>query len=320
MRSVNLEKGKLELRQHQARPQPGSGESLIRVTQAGVCATDLALARGYMAFAGVPGHEFIGYAESGPFAGKRVVGEINLACGSCSTCAQSLPEHCPNRRVLGIAGQPGAFADYLLLPNENLHPVPDSVSDDAAVFTEPLAAAYEIPKLIHFRPGSRALVAGDGKLGLLCAQVLNEAGLEVTVAGRHPERARLLPAAIRHSFGLLEADSPVLQPQFELAVEASGRPEVLARLIPGMLPRSRIVMKTTMERSHEIDLAPLVINEISLEGSRCGPFEVALAALAEGRIQVEGMIEARYPLAEAERAFAHAARPGSLKILLQMQD
>ncbi|MHC5065403.1 MAG: alcohol dehydrogenase catalytic domain-containing protein [Planctomycetota bacterium] len=318
MRSLHLAKGKLSLRENQPTPEPGPGESLVRVQQAGICATDLALARGYMDFAGVPGHEFVGYAETGPFAGQRVVGEINLACGTCPTCTPSMPGHCPRRRVLGIAGQPGAFAEYLLLPDANLHLVSAEVSDDAAVFTEPLAAAFEIPAQIALEPGMPALVAGDGKLGLLCAQVLAEAGLQVTIAGRHPERRRLLSSTIQHHSDLLEADSPPLEARFGLAVEASGSPEVLARLLPGMLPRGRIILKTTMERSHEIDLAPLVINEISLLGSRCGPFDEALRALATGRMQVEGMIEARYALADAEQAFAHAGRAGSLKVLLDM--
>lgn len=320
MRSLILEDGKLGLRQEAEPPRPGKGDSLIRVTQAGVCATDLALLRGYMNFSGVPGHEFVGLAESGPYAGCRVVGEINMACGRCDTCARGMRSHCPQRSVLGIAGHPGAFADYVVLQDANLHLVPESLSDDAAVFVEPLAAAFEIPAQIDLQPGCKALVAGDGKLGLLCAQVLALSGLEVTVAGRHADREALLPSGVRHRCGMLEADSPPLRPQFDLAVEASGRPELLARLISGMLPRSRVILKTTLERPHNLDLAPVVINEISLHGSRCGPFAPALKALASGTVQVERMIEGRYPLSEAKAAFAHAGRPGSLKVILEMAD
>jgi threonine dehydrogenase-like Zn-dependent dehydrogenase len=316
MRGLHIDGGALRFRKDLPEPEPGPGEVLIEVLQVGICATDLALLRGYMGFRGTPGHEFVGRALGGRFAGQRVVGEINAACGRCGTCEAGLARHCPHRSVLGILGRPGAFAARIALPEDNLLAVPAGVSTDAATFTEPLAAAFEILEQCRIRETLRALVAGDGRLGLLCAQVLALAGAEVTLAGRHPERAALLPERVRHRTGLLESDGSPPSERFDLAVEATGNPGVLQRLLPWVRPRGTLVLKTTSEAAAPLDLAPVVVDEITIVGSRCGRFAPALEALSAGKVEVEGMISARYPLEAADVAFAHAAAAESLKVLV----
>jgi threonine dehydrogenase-like Zn-dependent dehydrogenase len=318
MRGLWLERGQVRLRDDLPRPA-APGECRVRVRLAGICATDLALARGYMGFAGVPGHEFVGTALDGPLAGRRVVGEINAGCGACACCAAGDARHCPHRTVLGILGRPGAFAEELALPARNLLEVPDGVPDEAAVFAEPLAAALHLVEQVPAPRGLEVLVAGDGRLGLLCAHALALAGARVTVAGRHPERAALLPRGARQQLGLLEEDAPGLapiEPIFPLAVEATGDPRSLARLLRHVEPRGTVVLKTTCEAPTPLDLAGIVVNEQTLVGSRCGRLQPALDVLARGDVPVARLIEARYPLARAEEAFAHAARRGVLKILV----
>ena len=285
-----------------------------------MCGTDLALARGYMGFEGVPGHEFVGVALDGPLEGRRVVGDINAACGECARCGAGDPHHCPRRTVLGIVGRPGAFAEELALPTRNLLAVPDGLPDDAAVFVEPLAAAFEIAEQVELLPGMRALVAGDGRLGLLCAHVLAGAGLDVTVDGRHPARAALLPEGARHAVGLLEEGAPAPSDRCELVVEATGDPGVLQRALAATAPRGTLVLKTTAERAAPLDLAPLVVDEIRMVGSRCGPYDVALAALAEGRVPVAAMVAGRYPLREGARAIERAGESGVLKVLIDVEE
>lgn len=312
MRGLTLDAGTLSYREDLAEPEPSPDGAIVRVVRAGICATDLALARGYMGFAGIPGHEFVGIAETGAHAGRRVVGEINAACGECAMCVRGDDRHCPRRTVLGILSHGGAFAERLRLPERNLRVVPESITDDAATFTEPLAAAFEIVEQLSPAADTPCLVVGDGKLGLLCAQVLAAHGLRVTLLGRHPERADWVSGL--HAF---EANSSSLPRSFTLAVEATGRPDVLPRLFDLVEPRGTIVLKTTNEQPTELDLARLVVDEITLVGSRCGRFEPALAALADGSVSVEPMIAARYPLRDGRRAFAHAAERGVLKVLLE---
>src|SRR5262245_7708406 len=288
-------------------PEPRPGWTRVRVLQAGICATDQALAKGYLGFRGVPGHEFVGEALDGPLRGRRVVGEINAGCGACERCRRGDGRHCSARTGRGIAAHDGAFAGQLALPDGNLMPVPDGVSDDAAVFTEPLAAARHLADDVDLRAYRKALVAGDGKLGLLCAHALSLHGCEVTVAGRHQERARLLPPGVAFARGWLEpggmsADAP----PFDLAVDATGNADALPRLLPLVRPRGTIVLKTTTERPTTLDLAPLVVHELRVIGSRCGRFAPALDALARRTVPVERLIDARYPLAQGEQAFAHA--------------
>jgi threonine dehydrogenase-like Zn-dependent dehydrogenase len=314
VRGLEISAGRVRFRADLARPSPAPAECRVRVTRAGVCATDLALERGYMGFEGIPGHEFVGVALDGPLAGRRVVGEINAGCGRCRSCAAGLERHCPQRTVLGILGRSGAFAEELVLPARNLHPVPEGVSDDAAVFAEPLAAAFEIPAEVDLAQGGRALVLGDGRLGLLCAQVLALEGLAVTLHGRHPERGEHLPAGCVHAGPPPEA--PDLR--YDLVVEATGDPSMLQRALLFTRPRGMLVLKTTSERPAPLDLAPLVVDEIILVGSRCGPFAPALEALRTGRVDVAPWIHARFPLEEGARAFACAARPGTLKVLVDV--
>jgi len=313
MKGLWIENGSVRFRDDLPAPQPTSGATRVRVTCAGVCATDLALRRGYMGFTGVPGHEFVGIAIDGPHAGQRVVGDINVGCGDCLSCREEHGHHCPDRTVLGIVEHAGAFAEELLLPDRNLIPVPDDVPDDVAVFTEPLAAALQIVEQVPMT-GQRALVAGDGRLGLLIARVLALAGCQVTCAGRHPERAALLPDGVGHATGVLE--SAPTDRAYGLAVEATGDPDALARLVGHVRPRGTVVLKTTAERPATLDLAPLVIDEITVVGSRCGPFDRALHALAAGAIDPRPMIEARYPLTDAVQALDHTGRGGVLKVLI----
>jgi threonine dehydrogenase-like Zn-dependent dehydrogenase len=304
-------------------PRPAPGEALIRVNLAGICSTDLELARGYMGFQGIPGHEFIGTVLEAPpdaadLVGSRVVGEINAACGACSYCADGLGRHCPSRTVLGIHGRPGAFAELLTLPVANLHRVPAKLSSERALFTEPLAAAFEILTQVEVSRGQEVLVLGDGKLGALCARVLGFAGALVTVAGRH--EAKLAPLR-EEGFATVvdgaEAAAPLLR-RFDLVIEASGRPEGIERALAYLRPRGRIVLKSTCAGSKPLNLAPVVVDEITVVGSRCGPFAPALNALATGAIKPELTIDARFPLGRAAGAFEAAASAGARKVIFEV--
>jgi threonine dehydrogenase-like Zn-dependent dehydrogenase len=292
-------------------PTPSPGDALVRVHLAGVCRTDLEITRGYLGFRGTPGHEWVGHVERADDArlvGARVVGDINVACGTCPACRAGLGRHCPTRRVLGIVGADGAFADKLVLPATNLHRVPDAVDDRTAVFTEPLAAAFEILDQVPDVAGTRAVVLGDGKLGLLVAQVLAGAGADVVLAGRHPEKLGRAGA-----LGIATGEPA---PGADVVVDATGSASGLGRALDLVRPRGTIVLKTTVAAAHRLDLAPAVINEVTIVGSRCGRFAPALDALATRRVQVAPLVDAVYPLDDALPAFAHAARPGTLKILV----
>jgi len=288
----------------------------VRVKLAGVCNTDLELAKGYMQFRGVPGHEFVGVVERAPgneeWVGRRVVGDINAACGQCPTCQANRPTHCPHRTTLGIAGRDGAFAEYLTLPVRNLYPVPDSIPDEIAVFAEPLAAACEILQQVHVRPTDRVVVLGDGKLGLLCAQTLALTGCDLTVVGRHQDKLDIL--ARRGIPTLLEETG--VEPGADVVVETTGNPGGYAAARRLVRPRGVIVLKSTYHGALDADLTMAVVNEITLVGSRCGPFAPALRLLERGLVDVLPLIHARYPLSEALVAFEHAARPGTLKVLI----
>jgi threonine dehydrogenase-like Zn-dependent dehydrogenase len=290
--------------------------ALVRVHLAGICATDLQIFQGYMGFQGIPGHEFVGEVCAGPatLLGKRVVGEINFACGHCAVCAQGLGRHCPTRRVMGILHADGSFAEYVSVPVTNLHPVPDSVADEAAVFTEPLAAAFEILEQVHMPPGVDVVVLGDGKLGLLCAQVLHSTGAQVCVVGKHPHKLSRL-----HQSGIPTVVLSDWQPRLaDVVVEATGSTTGLQLAMTILRPRGTLVLKSTVATAHALSLAPLVINEITVVGSRCGRFPPALHALEHQRVTVAPLIDRIYPLAEGLAAVAHATRPGTMKILLRM--
>lgn len=287
----------------------------VRVRFAGICRTDTELARGYMGFRGIPGHEFVGEVVEGPaeWVGSRVVAEINFACRRCAWCAQGLGRHCPQRTVMGILGAPGAFAEFVDVPTENLHRVPSAVSDTQAVFVEPLAAAFEIAEQVHLKPGQEALVFGDGKLGLLVARVLKLFGANVHLVGKHEPKL-----ALAESSGVSTAHLDDFVPRpYPLVVEATGRAEGLQQALECVRPRGTLVLKSTVASRLSVDLAPVVVNEVQVVGSRCGPFRPALEALARAWVQVDDLISARFRLAEAREAFAWAERPGMLKVLLE---
>ena len=296
-------------------PRPADGLAVVRVHLAGVCRTDLELIKGYMGFRGVLGHEFVGEVVDGPadWCGKRVVGEINFACGRCAACAGGLGRHCPTRRVLGILGADGAFAERVALPLVNLHTVPEGLADEEAVFVEPLAAAFEIVEQVRIEPGASAVVLGDGKLGLLAAQVLAAAGARVVAVGRHERKLALLrergiEAQLADAWDRRRAD---------IVVEATGTAAGIAQAIAATRPRGTVVLKTTVAEVTEVNLAPLVIDEITVVGSRCGPFQPALRALAEGLVAVRPLVTAELPLSRGIEAFELASRPGSLKVLVR---
>ena len=298
------------------RPESANDQvALIKVHLAGICSTDLQIFKGYMAFRGVPGHEFVGSVVEGPLEliKKRVVGEINFACGRCDYCNRGLGRHCPSRSVMGILGADGAFAEFLSVPVPNLHVVSESVSDEEAVFTEPLAAAFEILEQVQLNPGDEVLVLGDGKLSFLCAQVLRLASANVALVGKHPDKLRLIKRSGVRTM-LLSDWKPK---QFDVVVEATGSPSGLQLAMSAVRPRGTLVLKTTIAGEHKVSLAPLVINEITVVGSRCGPFAPALDALQERSVSVTPLIGKVYPLSEGVEAVAHAGSPGARKILLQ---
>jgi len=289
--------------------------ALVKVHLAGVCSTDLQILKGYMGFTGVPGHEFVGSVVEGPqgWLGKRVVGEINFGCGKCDNCRRDLARHCPNRRVMGIVDADGAFAEYVAVPVVNLHVVPDTLADEDAVFTEPLAAAFEILTQIQIDPGDDILVLGDGKLGNLCAQVVRLTGAKVTVVGKHAEKL----AAIRKA-GVRTVQLNDWQPRlFDIVVEATGSPSGLELALSAVRPRGTLILKSTIAGNHQVSLAPIVIHEINVIGSRCGPFPDALDALVEKRVAVAPLVEAIYSLIDGVDGFRRAAQAGAKKVLLR---
>jgi threonine dehydrogenase-like Zn-dependent dehydrogenase len=315
MRALYWDGQHLRLALDYPEPQVDDAMALVRVRLTGICSTDLQILRGYMGFRGIPGHEFVGDVCAGPsgLVGTRVVGEINFACGRCATCASGLGRHCPARRVMGILNADGCFAEYLTVPAVNLHAVPDSVTDEEAAFTEPLAAAFEILEQVHVQPTATIVVLGAGKLGLLCAQVLHSAGGQVTVVGKYERPLRLLD-----KLGLRTALLADWQPApADVVVEATGSTAGLQLALQTVRPRGTLVLKSTVAAEHALSLAPLVINEVTVVGSRCGLFPPALRALEHRRVSVAPLIEHTYPLSAGSDAVAHAARAGTLKILLR---
>lgn len=296
-------------------PEADERTALVRVRLAGICSTDLQIFKGYMDFQGVPGHEFVGEVKEGPgeLVGKRVVGEINFACGRCDFCAQGLGRHCPGRKVMGILGANGSFAEYMSVPAANLHVVPDGVADEEAVFTEPLAAAFEILEQVEIDFTHEVLVFGDGKLGLLCAQVLALTGARVTLAGKHPEKLNLVKKLGIRTVLLQEWKAR----KFDIVVDATGSASGLQMTLGAVRPRGTLVLKSTLAEEHKLSLAPLVINEITVVGSRCGLFPPAIEALAQKKVTVTPMIEKVYPLTAGVEAVAHAGKAGARKIFLR---
>lgn len=315
MRALELTSQGVRFREDYPEPAERPGEVRVRVTRAGICETDLQLIKGYMGFQGVLGHEFVGIAEAGPWMGRRVVGEINCSCHACETCRAGLPNHCPQRTVLGIWGRDGAFADYVMLPQRNLHLVPDAVSDDEAVFVEPLAAAFQIPAQVVLTPRQRVIVLGDGRLGQLCARVLALHTDRLLVIGKHPAKLALLRDC---GIEAVLRDEVVPDRSADVVVDATGSAHGLHDAVRWLRPRGTLILKTTVAGQTPLSLAPVVIDELYVLGSRCGPFPPAMAALADGSIDVRPLIQARYPLEQALAALECASTQPVLKVLLDV--
>lgn len=317
MRGLWLENQELSYREDLKMPAVAPGLARIRTLQAGVCATDLEMARGYYPFTGVPGHEFVGEVVDAPmnetWVGKRVVGEINLTCGHCTACLAGRDHHCENRTTLGIFKKDGVFSEFFTLPIENLHEVPAGVTDDQAVFTEPLAAALEIQEQVQVQPGMRVLVVGAGRLGMLIAQTLKLTGCDLQVVVR-----REAPAEILAGFGI---DSlfveDVKENSADLVVEVTGSPGGFELSRKAVRPLGTLVLKSTFADNVTMDLSRLVVDEVTLVGSRCGPFAPALRLLAAGLVDPTPMIEARYPLKDGLAAIEKAGEHGVLKVLIE---
>jgi threonine dehydrogenase-like Zn-dependent dehydrogenase len=313
MRAVVVREGRAQLVPDYPIRKPGEGELLLRVVRAGICDTDLQILQGYMRYEGVLGHEFVGVPTSGRLKGQLVACEINCACGECDFCRGGLRNHCPKRTVLGIAGADGGFADYVIVPERNVHPIPDGIHAEVAVFVEPLAAAFQITRQVPLDRSCRCLVLGDGKLGYLVAQVLKLAGCQVTVRGKYREKLHLFE---RLGISVELVGERPLRPEYPVVVDCTGSSLGLQDALQAVRPRGTIVLKTTVAGSSGPNLAPVVVHEVQLLGSRCGPFPTALEALRTRQIDVEPLIEEVYSLSRAEEALERAARPGARKILL----
>lgn len=293
-------------------------EALVRVTLSGICNTDVEIARGYAGFEGTIGHEFVGVVERAPddaLVGRRVVGEINAGCGRCVLCAQGDPRHCPNRTVLGIVGRDGAHAEFLQLPVVNLLPVPDEIGDERAVFAEPLAAAWAITERVRVTKETRVAVIGDGKLGLLCAQALFLTDAPVLLIGKHQEKLRIAAARGIETAMLDEVTKRVRE--FDVVVEASGSESGFALALGVLRPRGVLVLKSTFKGTTSVDAARIVVDEISVLGSRCGRMAPALDLLKTGAVDVESLISEEYSLADGVHAMRRATEPGVVKVLLR---
>lgn len=293
-------------------------EALVRVLLSGICNTDLEIARGYAGFKGTIGHEFVGVVEDSTersSIGRRVVGEINAGCGKCTSCRAEDPRHCPERTVLGIVGRDGAHAEFLKLPLSNLLPVPDKIPDEHAVFVEPLAAALGIKERVDLKPSQQIAVIGDGKLGLLCSQVLALTGARVVSIGKHPEKQRIVERRGVDITSPPEAEKR--EKQFDVVVEASGSASGFELALKLLRPRGVLCLKSTFHGSSDIDAARIVVDEISIVGSRCGRFAPAIDLLRNGAVDVDSLLSEEYPLSEGVHAMERAAASGVLKVLLR---
>ncbi len=312
-----LESGRIGLRRDLGRPEPGPGEALLRLRLAGVCSTDLELVRGYYPFRGILGHEFVADVVSSPddpaWEGRRVVGEINAACSECrSSCRQGPTRHCPQRTVLGIVNRDGCFAEYLTLPIANLLEVPESLEDQAAVFTEPLAAALQITQQVQIQPDSRVLVIGAGRLGQLIARVLALTGCRLCVSVRHAgQRERLERLGIE----CLQSDE-IAAASMDVVIDAAGSPCGLDDALKAVRPCGAVVLKSTYASRHSIDFSRVVVDEVRLIGSRCGPFAPALRLMESARIDPRDLIQDRVSMDSAPSALERARQPGYLKALI----
>ena len=316
MKALRVEKRGLALRDIDM-PERGK-ETLVRVLLSGICNTDLEIERGYAGFKGTIGHEFVGVVEDAAdstLVGHRVVGEINVGCGECSLCRSGDPRHCPARTVLGIVGRDGAHAEFLRLPPQNLLRVPEKLADEHAVFVEPLAAACGILERTSIAKEMRVAVIGDGKLGLLCAQVLSLTGAHVLLVGKHLNKLRI---AERRGIETATAKQAAKRKkEFDVVVEASGSPSAFLMAVDLVRPRGVLVLKSTFHGTTELNAAPIVVDEISIIGSRCGRFAPALDLLRKGAIDVDSLISEEYPLAKGIHAMDRAEQKGVLKVLLR---
>lgn len=316
MRAVVFDQ-QLQFRKDFPDPKPAAGSVIVDVLKAGICETDLQLCKGYMGFRGVLGHEFVGIPRSGRFAGQRVAGEINCGCGSCDFCQRGLRNHCPDRSVIGILNHDGAFADSLSVPEQNLLPIPDHLNNEQAVFIEPLAAACRIPEQVDLSSSRRVLVLGDGRLGNLCAQVLRHHGCPVMVVGKHEFKLNLLQQL---NINTCHLNDMVFDRSADVVVDCTGSATGFQTALQLVQPCGTIVLKTTVAAAQNIHMAPVVIDEVRVIGSRCGPFAEAIRLLSQSAVDVEPLIGARYELEEAEQAFAHATQPDVLKVLLDISN
>jgi 2-desacetyl-2-hydroxyethyl bacteriochlorophyllide A dehydrogenase len=317
MKALWLENKALRLRNDLPMPEPVTGEVLIRVHLAGICSTDLEMVKGYYPFTGILGHEFVGEVVAAPdpdLVGVRVTGEINIVCGKCAACLRGDSTHCEKRTTLGIHDRPGCFAEYLTLPVENLYRIPDAIPDEAAVFTEPLAAALEIQQQVQIHTTDRVLIVGAGRLGQLIAQTSALIGCDLSVVVRHAYQRAVLA---ERSISTLGEDQVALR-AYDLVIEATGSPAGFELARRAVRPRGTLVLKSTYAGKLTSDFSSIVVDEITLVGSRCGPFAPALRLLSAGQVDPRPLITARYPLAEVLTAFEHAAQPGVFKILLEM--
>ncbi len=307
--------GTLKLRHDLPVPERTSGDALIKVLMTGICQTDIEITKGYMGFRGILGHEFVGLVQESDnpeLRGRRVVGEINCGCGVCSRCLKGMSNHCTQRTVLGIAGKAGAFAEYLTLPDKNLHLVPDTVSNEEAVFVEPLAACFRILEQVTVHRDHTAAVLGDGRIGLLCAQVLKTIPCRVSLIGKHPEKLSLA-----EGMGILtRMVNAAAGSLFDLVVDCTGSPSGLPLALELVKPRGTIVIKSTTASHQPIDINPVVINEICVLGSRCGPFAPAVRALQEKTVSVAPLISGIFPFSNALEAFRTASQKGTIKVLV----
>ena len=298
-------------------PDPKFNETLVQVNLAGICGTDLEILNGYMKYTGILGHEFVGTvvkSNNPDLIGKRVVGEINAGCTKCDFCIRGMERHCPSRTVLGILKRDGAFAEFLLLPEKNLHIIPDSISDEQAVFVEPLAAAFEINEQISLKPEWNVAVVGDGRLAQLIIQVIQLTCSNITCFGKHQNKLEgLIQSGIKIKIGIESTDEQL----FDLVVEATGSNSGFTDTMKLVKPRGTVVLKSTITSRENLDLTSTIINEITLIGSRCGLFKPAIDALATGVISVNSMIDSTFSLDKFEDAIIHAKKPNTLKVFLK---
>ena len=306
------------------RPQPKSGEALIRVYVTGICNTDIELFKGYYGFKGIPGHEFVGVVESCPdypqWQGVRVVGDINIGCGECLHCLADDPRHCASRNVLGIVNHDGSFAEYITLPVKNLHEVPNDLSDEQAVFAEPLAAALEVAQQVHIHNQQKVLIMGDGKLGLLIALGLQVYNPHLILVGKHADKLAIARQQNVETHLWSEKFQKELAGHFDVVVEATGKESGLGQALSFVHPEGIVVAKTTSHKLAAVDMAKVVVDEIQIIGSRCGDLDLALSFMDRGWVRVEPLIEAILPFAQFEEGFALAQTPSSKKVLIKVSD